>query len=107
HAEVEQDRGRHDGDDAAAGPKADVAAFEVAHDAVGGGQSVGAAAGQADAVGALDGRLGAQQVGLAGAGPAAADVDAGYGPGLGQHHGAAGRAAVRRPMADEDAGNVG
>jgi hypothetical protein len=88
--QVEQHRRRHDGHARRAHLQAVAAFVQPAHHAAGGVQPEGAAAGQQHRVHAVHGVFGAQQVGLARAGRAAAHVDA-AGHALGaQHHGAAG-----------------
>ena len=77
--EVEDHRGGHDGHDLAGpGPHREAAPGRperVGHPG-GGGEPVGAAAGEHHGVDALDERARVERVGLAGAGAAAADVDA-------------------------------
>ena len=86
-----------------------IALGEPAHDAVGGGESVGAAAGEADGVDALDEVDRVEQVGLACAGRAAADVDTSDGAWRREHDRRAGEPAAPAPLvvADADPGDVG
>ncbi len=83
------------------------ALVEPAHDAAGGVEPEGAAAGEHDRVDLLDEILGAQQVGLAGAGGGAAHVDAAGRAGFAEHDGAAGRPARVGVVAHAQAGDVG
>ncbi len=110
--EVEEDRGRDDRHDLTgswAGRPATTLVGERRDDAVRGGQAVGAAARQDDGVDGVDEVAGVEQVGLAGAGPAAAHVDP-TGRADGRHDDARpGEPAglVTGGMADPDARDVG
>ncbi len=105
--EVVEDSAHHDGHRPGAVHKADAPLLQVAHDAAGRVEAPGAAARQDDGVDRLDQRAGPQGVGLAGAGGAAAHVDAAHGPLLAEDDGAAGGGAPVRPVPDADAGHVG
>ena len=100
HAQVEQDRRRHDGHMGHAHVETDLAFFQVAHHAAGRVQAERAAAGQHHGVHFLDhvGRI--EQVGLARAGRRAAHVHARRGAGLGDDHRAAGRPPRVRVVPD-------
>jgi hypothetical protein len=86
---------------------ADLALLKVAHHAAGSVQPEGAAASQQDRVRLLDQVHRAQQVGLAGAGRAAALVDAADRARLADDHGAAGDRVEVLRVADGDPRNVG
>ena len=106
-AKIEQDRGRHDGHDAASEREADATLGEVPHDAGRRFEAERAAAGEHDAVDLLHEVAGAQQIGLVRAGRAAAHVDTGNGGLVGEHDGTACDRAAIAPVADADAGDVG
>lgn len=111
-AEVVDDGGRHDGDDAALHLEADVPVREPVHDAAGRAQPVGAAARQGDGVYALDQVARVQEFGLAGAGGRATHVHPGHpghhAAGRRQDDGGAGQVAVTGPlgMPDPEPGDV-
>ena len=75
-AEVEEDRAGHDRDESAAELETDAALLEVPHDAAGRIEAEGAAASEHDRVHLLDACRRREQIGLARAGRAAADIDA-------------------------------
>ena len=87
----------------------DAALLEHLHHACRRSETVRAAAREADGVHVVDQVLGAQQVGLASAGPATAHVDTTHGAGTGEHDGGAGAPAATggRGVADDDARHVG
>ena len=93
----------HDRHDGAAELEADALLLEVAHDAAGRVEAEGAAAAEHDRVHLLDARRGREQIGLARAGRAAADVDAGGRALLGEDDRAPGRPFRQRVMADLEA----
>ena len=95
--EVEDHRRGHDRHDLAglgADGKADAGLLQAGHHPVGGGQPVRAAAGEHDRVHALDHRGRVEQIGLPGAGPAAAYVHPADRAGAGQNHRGPGQPAV-------------
>ena len=103
--QVEQDRGRHDGDARGAGLDADAALGQVTHDPIGRGQPERAPARQHHAVNLLHQVHRPQQVGLTRAGRAAALIDAADRPGFTQHHRAARQTDRVGRVPDFDAGN--
>ncbi len=108
YAEVHEDGGGNDGDDTeAADSVACVFFFEVTHDSGGGAETIGGASGEDDGVDLFDLVRGGEEIGLAGAGSGAADVDSGGGSGLAEDDGAAGGALFAGLVADPDAGDVG
>ena len=88
--------------------KPEAALFEQPDHAVGGSETVGAPTGESDGVDLLDEVLRSERVGLAGAGPATADVDAGRRAAGHGDHGRAGLPPGSGPlvMAHTDPGHV-
>ena len=106
--EVEHDGGGHDRHHAAGHREPDARRLEAGHHAVGRGEAVRRAAGEHDGVDALDGRVRAEQVGLAGAGRGAAHVGPRDGAlGGHQHHRGAGEPALDPRVADPQACDIG
>ena len=107
-AQVEDDRGRHDGDDQVAADAVALAAlFQVAHDTVPRGEAEGAPARQHDRVDLLDGVHRIEEIGLGGPGSAAAHVNAPRRASVRDHDGAT-RVGIRvGEVADPDAGDRG
>src|SRR5215207_4889924 len=98
--QVEQHGRGHDRDRPAEAPVAQPAPLAPGDHALGGGQPERAAPGQQHRRDALDVGLRLEQVGLAGAGPAAAHAGRGHVPGRRHHHRAAGQADRVGPVAD-------
>ncbi len=105
-AEVEEDGGGHDRNDAVAECEADVPLHQVTDGTGCGVESERTAAGEDDAVYVLNQVPGAQQLRLASAGRRTAHVDTGGGRRIRQHHGAARDRVDVGPVTDADAGNV-
>ncbi len=103
HAEVEQDRRRHDRHLRDADVEAAPVLFEPAHGARRRVEAEGAAAGEHDCVDAIDGIQGIQQVGLARAGRRSAHVNGRDRGGLREDHRAAGRPRRERVVSNGQA----
>ena len=105
--EVDEDGAGDDGDDAGGDREAAAALLQPAHDAAGGVQAEGAAAAEKDGVDAVDEVAGAEEVGLAGAGGAAAHVGGGDGAVGAEDDCAAGGGLPVGPVTDLEAGDGG
>jgi hypothetical protein len=105
--QVKDDRRRDNGDLRHAGVKADAALFQIAHDAVGGGEAEGRAAGQQHSMHPLHQVHRTQQVRLAGARRAAPLVHPAHGPFLAQNDGTARQPHRVGGVPHPDAGHIG